>query len=85
MKAKFGENNQFLRAVVTSLWSEFAEPWFAELANPDGEIRASKEARMFMQELLHREPVNGYAKAQTRISLNLESKHKQAQCAIDLN
>ena len=32
LKAKLGENNEFLRAVVTSLWNEFAEPCFAELA-----------------------------------------------------
>ena len=36
LRVKLGENHQFLRAVVTSLWSEFAEPWFPELANPDG-------------------------------------------------
>ena len=34
---------------------------------------------MFMQELFRREAVNGYATAQARYSLNLESKHKQAQ------
>ena len=29
LKAKLGEEHQFLRAVITSLWSELAEPWLS--------------------------------------------------------
>ena len=84
LKSKLGEEHQFLQPVMTSLWSEFAEPWFAELGNPEQAAHAGKEAMMFMQELYRREPVRGYAKAQTRYNVNSASKRKKAQCVAEL-